>query len=139
MSFSSSARGCDLRFAQLSYDAAVRLALKDALVAKGLGDRIISYTPRYNAFWADRAYGSAAFRTDGEGIDVVEYCREHSAYGVDAIDYVHFMMCRRSASLRRAAVRDSSHCSIPTQMISTRKRASRARRSSTSCWSTTTP
>ena len=65
-----------------------------------MGDRIISYTPRYNAFWADRAYGSAAFRTDGEGIDVVNYVSENSAYGVDAIDYVHFMMCRRSASLR---------------------------------------
>ena len=76
----------------------VIVALKDALVAKGMGDRIISYTPRYNAFWADRAYGSAAFRTDGEGIDVVNYVAENSAYGVDAIDYVHFMMCRRSAS-----------------------------------------
>ena len=29
----------------------VIVALKDALVAKGMGDRIISFTPRYNAFW----------------------------------------------------------------------------------------
>ena len=70
----------------------VIVALKDALVAKGMGDRIISYTPRYNAFWDGGAYGSAQFRTDGEGIDVVEYVAENSAYGVDAIDYVHFMM-----------------------------------------------
>ena len=82
----------------------VIVALKDALVEKGLGDRIISFTPRYNAFWDSGAYGSAQFRTDGEGIDVVGYVSENSPYGVDAIDYVHFMMCRRSASLRRAAM-----------------------------------
>ena len=76
----------------------VIVALKDALVAKNMGDRIISFTPRYNAFWDSGAYGSAQFRTDGEGIDVVEYVGANSAYGVDAIDYVHFMMCRRSAS-----------------------------------------
>ena len=45
-----------------------------------------------------KAYGSAPFRTDGEGIDVVTYVVENSAYGVNAIDYVHYMMCRRPAS-----------------------------------------
>ena len=59
----------------------VIVALKEALVAKGMGDRIISFTPRYNAFWDSGAYGSAQFRTDGEGIDVVEYVSENSPYG----------------------------------------------------------
>jgi len=30
--------------------------------------------------------------TDGEAIDVTEYVVQNSAYGVDAIDFVHFMM-----------------------------------------------
>ena len=44
------------------------------------------------------AYDTNQFRTDGEGIDVVSYVQANSPYGVDAIDFVHYMMCRRSAS-----------------------------------------
>lgn len=70
----------------------VIVALKDALVAKGMADKLITYTPRYNAFLSGGAYGSAPFKTDGEGSDVVEYVVANSAHGVDAIDYVHYMM-----------------------------------------------
>jgi hypothetical protein len=69
----------------------VIVALKDALVAKGM-DKLITYTPRYNAFLSGGAHGSASIRTDGEGIDVVEYVVANSAHGVDAIDYVHYIM-----------------------------------------------
>jgi len=70
----------------------VIVALKDALVAKGMGDKLITYTPRYNAFLANGAYNSNEFRTDGEGIDIVNYVVANSAFGVDAIDFVHYMM-----------------------------------------------
>ena len=74
----------------------VIVALKDALVAEGMDDAIISYTPRYNAFFAsDGAFGNAPIRTDGEGIDVLNYVSEHSTFGADAIDYVHYMMYPR--------------------------------------------
>ena len=66
------------------------VALKTALVARGLGDKWLTYTPRYNAFWADGAHGSNEFATDGEGADVVDYVLKN--YGPDAIDYVHLMM-----------------------------------------------
>ena len=95
----------------------VIVALKDALVAKGMGDRIISFTPRYNAFWDGGAYGSAQFRTDGEGIDVVGYVSENSPYGVDAIDYVHFMMCRRSASFATRGDGVSAYAIDATRLI----------------------
>merc|ERR1712038_921348 len=38
------------------------------------------------------AYNSNQFRTDGEGIDIVEYVVANSAHGVDAINFVHYMM-----------------------------------------------
>ena len=63
-----------------------------------------SYTPRYNAFIQGGAYNTNQFRTDGEGIDVVEYVVANSPYGIDAIDYVHYMMCRRSASFEKERV-----------------------------------
>merc|ERR1711933_647407 len=70
----------------------VIVALKDALVARGMADKLITYTPRYNAFLQGGAYNSNEFRTDGEGIDIVEYVVANSAHGVDAIDFVHYMM-----------------------------------------------
>merc|ERR1712039_601273 len=48
----------------------VIVALKDALVARGMADKLITYTPRYNAFIQGGAYNSNEFRTDGEGIDI---------------------------------------------------------------------
>ena len=51
----------------------VIVALKAALVANGMTDKLITYTPRYNAFIEGGAYNTNQFRTDGEGIDVVEY------------------------------------------------------------------
>ena len=51
----------------------VIVALKAALVANGMADKLITYTPRYNAFIEGGAYNTNQFRTDGEGIDVVEY------------------------------------------------------------------
>merc|ERR1712039_1149464 len=68
------------------------VALKDALMARGMTDKLITYTPRYNAFLQNGAYNTNQFRTDGEGIDVVEYVVANSAHGVDAIDFVHYMM-----------------------------------------------
>ena len=73
----------------------VIVALKDALVAAGMGDKLITYTPRYNGFLANGAYGSIPLQTDGEAIDVVDYVAANSPYGVDAIDFVHFMMYER--------------------------------------------
>mmetsp|Transcript_30089 Transcript_30089/g.93076 ORF Transcript_30089/g.93076 Transcript_30089/m.93076 type:complete len:1269 (-) Transcript_30089:147-3953(-) len=70
----------------------VIVALKDALVAAGMGDKLITYTPRYNGFLANGAYGSIPLQTDGEAVDVVDYVAANSPYGVDAIDFVHFMM-----------------------------------------------
>jgi len=70
----------------------VIVALKDALVARGMADKLITYTPRYNAFLEGGAYNTNEFRTDGEGIDIVEYVVANSAHGVDAIDFVHYMM-----------------------------------------------
>ncbi|KAH8059359.1 hypothetical protein JL722_5382 [Aureococcus anophagefferens] len=69
-------------------------ALKPALVAAGMGDKIISYTPRYNAFFpkAGSKYGQNNFATDGEGTDIFNYLKANSDYGVDAVDYVHLMM-----------------------------------------------
>merc|ERR1712187_249854 len=58
----------------------------------GMADNEITYTPRYNAFLQGGAYNSNEFRTDGEGIDIVEYVVANSARGVDAIDFVHYMM-----------------------------------------------
>ena len=70
------------------------VSLKTALVARGLGDKTIHYTPRYNAFWRSGAGppNANAFKTDGEGVDVVAYVDAHSEFGGDAIDYVHLMM-----------------------------------------------
>ena len=130
--------------------------MKAELVAKGMAEKLITYTPRYNAFIQGGAYNTNQFRTDGEGIDVVEYVVANSPYGVDAIDYVHYMMCRRSASffstlatrgdgVRSYAIdhtpstRLVTHRLIPAQMTSTRRRGSRTRRSSTSFWTITTP
>jgi len=70
----------------------VIVALKDALVARGMADKLITYTPRYNAFLEGGAYNTNQFGTDGEGIDIVEYVVANSAHGVDAIDFVHYMM-----------------------------------------------
>jgi len=70
----------------------VIVALKDSLVAEGLADKLIIYTPRYNGFLENGAYNSLELATDGEAIDVVNYVEDNSAYGVDAIDFVHFMM-----------------------------------------------
>merc|ERR1712176_1658415 len=70
----------------------VVVALKDALVNRGMAEKLITYTPRYNAFIQGGAYNSNQFRTDGEGIDIVEYVVANSAYGVDAINFVHYMM-----------------------------------------------
>merc|ERR1712061_438753 len=70
----------------------VIVALKDALVARGMADKLITYTPRYNAFIQGGAYNSNQFRTDGEGIDIVQYVAANSAHGVDAVDFVHYMM-----------------------------------------------
>jgi len=81
------------------------VALKTALVAAGLGDAWITYTPRYNAFVAGGAYGTNEFRTDGEGVDVVAYVAANSEYGADAIDYVNYMMYDIDA---REAFRDSA-------------------------------
>ena len=69
-------------------------ALKPALVAAGMGDKIISYTPRYNAFFPTTGskYGQNNFATDGEGTDIFDYLKANSDYGVDAVDYVHLMM-----------------------------------------------
>ena len=47
--------------------------MKAELVAKGMAEKLITYTPRYNAFIEGGAYNTNEFRTDGEGIDVVEY------------------------------------------------------------------
>jgi chitinase len=68
------------------------VALKDALVAAGLGSTLITYTPRYNAFISGGAYNSNEFGTDDEGTDVVDYVKANSPFGVDAIDYIHLMM-----------------------------------------------
>ena len=46
----------------------------------------------YNGFLENGAYNSLELPTDGEAIDVVNYVEDNSAYGVDAIDFVHFMM-----------------------------------------------
>jgi len=70
----------------------VVVALKDALVAAGLGSTLITYTPRYNAFISGGAYNTNEFGTDGEGTDVVDYVAANSPFGVDAIDYIHLMM-----------------------------------------------
>ena len=70
----------------------VVVALKNALVQEGMGDMLITYTPRYNAFFENGGYGSNSIRTDGEGIDVVNYVANNSPFGVDALDYVHYMM-----------------------------------------------
>ncbi|KAH8086728.1 hypothetical protein JL720_7171 [Aureococcus anophagefferens] len=58
-------------------------ALKPALVAAGMGDKIISYTPRYNAFFptAGSKYGQNNFATDGEGADIFDYLKANSDYG----------------------------------------------------------
>ena len=65
-----------------------------ALVAAGMGDKIISYTPRYNAFFPTTGsdYGQKNLATDGEGIDVFDVLKAESEFGVDAVDYVHLMM-----------------------------------------------
>jgi len=70
----------------------VIVALKDALAARGMADKLITYTPRYNAFLEGGAYNTNQFKTDGEGIDIVEYVVANSDFGVDAIDFVHYMM-----------------------------------------------
>ena len=59
-----------------------------------MGDKIISYTPRYNAFFPTTGskYGQNNFATDGEGTDIFDYLKAHSEFGVDAVDYVHLMM-----------------------------------------------
>ena len=69
-------------------------SLKTALVAAGMGDKIISYTPRYNAFFPTTGsdYGQKNLATDGEGIDVFDVLKTESEFGVDAVDYVHLMM-----------------------------------------------
>jgi len=68
------------------------VALKSAFAANGLQDKLIVYTPRYNAFWKDGAHGSTQLATDGEGLDVVNYITAHSDFGVDALDFVNLMM-----------------------------------------------
>merc|ERR1712174_176904 len=62
----------------------VIVALKDALVARGMADKLITYTPRYNAFLDGGNYNTNQFRTDGEGIDVVEYVVANSAHDINA-------------------------------------------------------
>lgn len=65
--------------------------LKTKLVAFGLADMLIYYTPRYNAFFESGKYGSKILRTDGEGIDTFQWLRENCAYGDDAVDYINLM------------------------------------------------
>jgi len=68
------------------------VALKTAFADHGLQDKLIVYTPRYNAFWKDGAHGSNPLVTDGEGLDVVNYITAHSDVGVGSIDFVNLMM-----------------------------------------------
>jgi chitinase len=79
---------------QRSVVGKVIASLKTALVAAGMGDKIISYTPRYNAFFPTTGskYGQNNFATDGEGADIFDYLKAHSEFGVDAVDFVHLMM-----------------------------------------------
>ncbi|KAH8057154.1 hypothetical protein JL722_6795 [Aureococcus anophagefferens] len=84
----------DLHAQQRVVVGKVIVALKAALVEAGMEDMWICYTPRYNAFFptTGSTYGQNNIMTDGEGIDIFDYVVANSAYGVDAVDYVHLMM-----------------------------------------------
>ena len=84
----------DLHAQQRVVVGKVIVALKAALVEAGMEDMWICYTPRYNAFFptTGSTYGQNNIMTDGEGIDIFDYVAANSAYGVDAVDYVHLMM-----------------------------------------------
>ncbi|KAH8059222.1 hypothetical protein JL721_9316 [Aureococcus anophagefferens] len=84
----------DLHAQQRVVVGKVIVALKAALVEAGMEDMWICDTPRYNAFFptTGSAYGQNNIMTDGEGIDIFDYVVANSAYGVDAVDYVHLMM-----------------------------------------------
>lgn len=67
-------------------------ALRTRLNQVGLSNMDIVYTPRYNAFWRGGAYNSNSFPTDGEGLDNFGWLRDHCLHGMNAINYINFMV-----------------------------------------------
>merc|ERR1712135_224070 len=75
--------------------AKTMLALRTALDSKGMAEKTVGYTTRFNAFWDDEHGNKPAnytlFASDGEGLKIEETLNELGTSLNDVVDWVHIM------------------------------------------------
>jgi len=72
--------------------AEVLLTLNQRLRQEGMNDKMVGYTTRFNAFMEDSTkYGFGGFSSDGEGITIAKWLKDHGTSLDDVVDWVNVM------------------------------------------------
>ena len=68
--------------------------LRKALDEKGMNDKLLGYTTRFNAFWnnSNRPEGATEFPSEGEGIDIANAAKAAGTSLNNCVNWVNIMM-----------------------------------------------